>query len=199
MHRYRPRLTYANVMATLGVFLSLGGTAWAVAANSVGTKNLKDGAVTKPKIASGAVTGTKVNVSNFPAVPSARHADDASHLGGRAARSYALASTLHPTSAFLENGWQTVELYGVAGYAKDQFGIVHLFGFASNADTSAKTIFTLPAGDRPAYRVLEVVRIGNTINPPLSGLLEIDTDGTVSAYTATQQIGLEGVTFSAGG
>jgi hypothetical protein len=70
MTRFRPHLTYANVMATVGVFLGLGGTAWAVAANSVGTKQLKAGAVTtakirnravtKAKLATGAVTGAKV-------------------------------------------------------------------------------------------------------------------------------------------
>jgi hypothetical protein len=195
------RPSHATVVAYLALFVALGGGAYAASQlpnNSVGTKNLKDGAVTKPKIANGAVTGTKVNFSNFPAVPSARHADDASQLGGRAARSYALARTLHPTSAFLEHGWYNAGSYGVAGYAKDQFGIVHLFGSAYNNTTSGSTIFTLPVGDRPAYRVREVVTFGNGISEPF-GLLEIDTDGTVSAYTGTKQIGLEGVTFSAGG
>jgi hypothetical protein len=60
MHRFRPRLTYSNVMATLGVFLGLGGTAWAVAANSVGTEQLKNGAVTNPKLAANSVGTGKV-------------------------------------------------------------------------------------------------------------------------------------------
>jgi hypothetical protein len=47
-------------MATLGVFLALGGSAWAVAANSVGTKELKAGAVTTPKIRNRAVTKAKL-------------------------------------------------------------------------------------------------------------------------------------------
>lgn len=58
--RLRPRLTYANVMASIAVFLALGGTAYAVAANSVGAKQLKNGAVTKPKLASNAVGAGKV-------------------------------------------------------------------------------------------------------------------------------------------
>jgi hypothetical protein len=44
---FRPRLTYANVMATLGVFLGLGGGAYAVsttlARNSVGSAQLRKG------------------------------------------------------------------------------------------------------------------------------------------------------------
>jgi hypothetical protein len=50
----RPRLTYANVVSTLCLFLLLGGGAYAAAhlpKNSVGTKQLKKGAVTKVKIA----------------------------------------------------------------------------------------------------------------------------------------------------
>jgi hypothetical protein len=42
------RLTYANVMATIAVFMALGGTSFAlsaIAANSVGSKQLKNGRV----------------------------------------------------------------------------------------------------------------------------------------------------------
>lgn len=55
--RLRPRLTYANVIATLALFLVLGGAAYAATAlpaNSVGTKQLKDQAVTLTKISSSA-------------------------------------------------------------------------------------------------------------------------------------------------
>lgn len=51
------RLTYANVVSTICLFLLLGGVAYAgtkLAANSVGTRQLKRGAVTIPKIAKAA-------------------------------------------------------------------------------------------------------------------------------------------------
>ena len=54
MRRIRPHLTYANVMATVAVFLALGGGAFAVThlkKNSVKTKNIKNKAVTEPKLA----------------------------------------------------------------------------------------------------------------------------------------------------
>lgn len=60
MHRLRRHLSYANVVSTLSLFIVLGGTAWAVAANSVGTAQLKNGAVTSPKIAQSAVTSDKI-------------------------------------------------------------------------------------------------------------------------------------------
>lgn len=49
----RPRLTYANVVASLALFVALGGTGYAavqLAPNSVGTRQLKRGAVTAAKI-----------------------------------------------------------------------------------------------------------------------------------------------------
>jgi hypothetical protein len=60
----RKRLTYANVMSTIAVFLVLGGGA-AVAAsqlakNSVGKKQLKANAVTTAKIKKNAVTSKKI-------------------------------------------------------------------------------------------------------------------------------------------
>jgi hypothetical protein len=60
----RNRLTYANVMSSIAVFLLLGGGA-AIAAkqlgkNSVGTKQLKKNAITKAKIKKNAVTAAKI-------------------------------------------------------------------------------------------------------------------------------------------
>jgi hypothetical protein len=91
----RKRLTYANVMSSIAVFLILGG-ATALAAgqlgkNTVGTKQLKKNAVTTAKIKkeavttakikNGAVTGAKVNLSSLGTVPSATNATNATNAG----------------------------------------------------------------------------------------------------------------------
>lgn len=91
MKQIRKRLTYANVMSSIAVFLVLGG-ATAVAAkqlgsktvgtkqlkaNSVTTAKIKKNAVTSTKIKNGAVTGAKVNLSSLGTVPSASHANTA--------------------------------------------------------------------------------------------------------------------------
>jgi hypothetical protein len=64
VQRILKRLSYANVMSTMAMFLVLGGaTAFAAAnlgKNSVGTKQLKTSAVTASKLGKGAVTATKI-------------------------------------------------------------------------------------------------------------------------------------------
>jgi hypothetical protein len=58
----RPKLNYANVIATIALFVALGGVAVAAGLpkNSVGTKQLKRGAVNAAKLKRGAVTSGKI-------------------------------------------------------------------------------------------------------------------------------------------
>lgn len=77
----RPKLSYANVVATLALFIALGGASYAalkLPKNSVGSKQLKKNAVTTAKIKNGAVTGSKIQLNSLGAVPSATHAATAS-------------------------------------------------------------------------------------------------------------------------
>jgi hypothetical protein len=62
MKQVRKRFTYANVMSSIAVFLVLGGVAAAVSVphKSVGTKQLKAGAVTAAKLHKNAVTNAKI-------------------------------------------------------------------------------------------------------------------------------------------
>jgi hypothetical protein len=63
LHRH---LTYANVVATLALFLGLGGAAWAVnelPAKSVGARQLRPGAVTARKLRKNAVSAPKIEAS----------------------------------------------------------------------------------------------------------------------------------------
>jgi hypothetical protein len=62
VRRLRSRLTYANVMSSVAVFVALGGGAYALSVpkNSVGSRQLKRNAVTNAKIRRNAVTSSKV-------------------------------------------------------------------------------------------------------------------------------------------
>jgi hypothetical protein len=71
--RLRPRLTYANVMVTLLAFVVLGGggayAAVHLGKNSVGTKQLKNGAVTGAKVKDGSLGATDFKAGQLPAGP----------------------------------------------------------------------------------------------------------------------------------
>jgi hypothetical protein len=90
--RMRQRLTFANVISVIALFIALGGGAYAAVAlpkNSVGSKQIKKNAVTNAKIGKNAVTGAKVkdgsltgtdiNLTTLPKVGSATNADNATH------------------------------------------------------------------------------------------------------------------------
>ena len=78
-------------MATIAVFVALGGGAYAATqlpANSVGTPQLKPGAVTSGKIKDGTIVGADVNKTKLGKVPNAAQADNAAKLGGLLPSSY---------------------------------------------------------------------------------------------------------------
>jgi hypothetical protein len=95
---FRGKLTYANVMATVAVFIALGGGAIAasnLAKNSVGTKQLRNNAVTGAKVKNGSLTGADVDAATLGKVPSAALADSAAHAGS----ADSAANANHATSA----------------------------------------------------------------------------------------------------
>lgn len=97
------KFTYANVTATIALFVALGGGAYAATQlpkNSVGTKQLKSNAVTAAKIKNGAVTGPKVNLASLGTVPSATTATTAGSAGTAASAANASALGGNPPSAF---------------------------------------------------------------------------------------------------
>jgi len=123
----RVRLTYANVMATIAVFIALGGTSYAISKlpkNSVGTKQLKKNAVTGAKVKDRALTGTDIVESTLGVVPSASHAKtaDSATLAGRA------LDAEHSASA--ERALEAERLGGAtaSSYAKVQLEPVHVIG-----------------------------------------------------------------------
>src|SRR4051794_41335432 len=69
----RPRrLSYANVVSSLALFIVLGGVSWAAAtlpANSVGKRQLKNNAVTGRKVANGSLRAADFARGALPAGP----------------------------------------------------------------------------------------------------------------------------------
>jgi hypothetical protein len=145
MNRLRPRFTYANVVATLALFLVLtGGAAYAathLAKNSVGSKQLKKNSVTGAKIKNETITGAKINLGTLGQVPSAASADhaataasansavnataasNASRLGGLASSSYAQkGETLFATVAPASSAAQVLRGRGAISVEREAVG-----------------------------------------------------------------------------
>jgi hypothetical protein len=80
----RLKLTYANVIATLALFLALGGGAWAATSlprNSVGNAQLRNASITGEKIRSGSLVAANFAEGELPAGP--RGAPGAPGLPGK--------------------------------------------------------------------------------------------------------------------
>jgi hypothetical protein len=94
--KIRKRITYANVMSSIAVFLVLGGasayaakkigsneikgnsiTTGKIKKNAVTASKIKKNSITTAKIANGAVTGAKLNLGTVGTVPNATHANTA--------------------------------------------------------------------------------------------------------------------------
>jgi hypothetical protein len=72
----------AMVVGCIALIVALGGTSYAairLPANSVGTKQLKNGAVTAAKVRSNSLAGTQINEGSLAQVPSAQRADEAAY------------------------------------------------------------------------------------------------------------------------
>jgi hypothetical protein len=132
MKRLTGRLTYANVVATLALFIALaGGTAFAATQilpkNSVGTEQIRDSSITGAKIAPGAITGADVISDSLGNVPGATHAATADH----AAQAAHANSADHADSAGTATSAADAAALGgtpAGGYAKRALEAEHVVG-----------------------------------------------------------------------
>lgn len=199
---FRDRVTYANVMSTLGVFIALGGTSYAAVklpADSVGNKQLRDAAVTSQIIRDGAVTSADL-------APGAVAAGPRGPKGSTGERGPQGASGLAPAE-----GWQALQLldgwanyggpFAGAAFTRDQLGAVHLRGLvtrASGPPTLGSLIGVLPPGYRPKGDRVFSVHTGH--EPYSGGRVDVRADGVVTwiAGSVGEQdyTSLDGISFA---
>jgi hypothetical protein len=177
----------AMVIACLALLVALSGTGYAaikLPAKSVGTKQLKTGAVTNAKLARRAVTGAKVagnsltgtqikeaTLATVPKATRAVTADTATHATAADSATHAVtadaASGIAPPEGWhlvgavgqplFQHSWQNgANIYDEPlGFYKDRAGVVHLRG-RIQCGAPNNTIFQLPAGYRPATSKIAV-------------------------------------------
>jgi hypothetical protein len=108
--RLRSKLTYANVMATIAIFLVLTGVGFAVAKlpkKSVGPKQLKNGAVRSKKIHKDAVNASKIKAGAVGRSEIANGAVGSGEIANKAVTRNKIADSAIPLLGTLRTG-QTV-------------------------------------------------------------------------------------------
>jgi hypothetical protein len=195
------------VISLIALFVALGGTTYAATslpANSVGTPQIKNKAVTAAKINT---HGLKIqNAKSADTAQNATYAktaQNATALGGYPASYFALAAIEPPhivgasNQPPFENGWSSAlgaDDEGLSFY-KDTWGVVHLQGNAGNVNPSTSTIFNLPTGYRPTKDLyFAVYGAGGS-----AAYVQVASDGDVTVIGPAQNyVGLSNVTFKEG-
>jgi len=196
----------AFVISLIALFVALGGTTYAATslpANSVGTRQIKNKAVTADKLAHGLKVQNATNATTAQNATYAKTARTANALQGYPASYFAL-STIEPAHVVgatnqppFQNGWSAT--LGAAdeglSFYKDGFGIVHIQGNAGNVTPTTGTIFTLPSGYRPAKNLyFAVYGSGGS-----AAYAQITASGNVTLIGPAQNYaGLSNITFRDG-
>ena len=197
MNFARKRLTYANVMSSIAVFLVLGGAAFAASQlpkNSVGSKQLKKNAVTNAKIKKDAVTGAKVkngsltgsdiNLGTLGTVPSATNATNAANATNA-------TNATNAGNANTVGGLRIVKfsLNGPKNIGETQIlnlNGLQLFASCSSGDVTVIARTTVPNGEISAYAF---DASGETFEGEYEDTFSPGIDMTLPAPTNTDVLG----------
>ena len=115
LRRLVSRLSYANVMSTLAVFIALGGSSYALV--RVDGKQLKNRSVSGKKLKRNTLGGSTVKESRLGKVPRARAADRSTTLQGLGPAAFKLrcpANTKYVSGVCIERVPRPAAPYGVA-------------------------------------------------------------------------------------
>lgn len=118
LKRLRSKLTYANVMATIAVFLVLTGIGFAVAKlprKSVGNKQLKNNAVTSKKIHKDAVNASKIKTGAVGRSEIASGAVSNSEISNQAVTRNKIADSAIPLLGTLRTGQTLRGVFNLGG------------------------------------------------------------------------------------
>ena len=170
----RSRLTYANVMATIAVFLALGGgIAWALGRNSVRSKHIVNGQVKSADVEDDGLSGEDVSEETLD--PDTLPGPDPAEFTDVGLPPKAAPGCEGPGwyDDLFDNGRNAASVY------RDPTGIVHLRGGVIQcAGAGPNPFFILPAGYRPASEENFLASASGSVS---AVRIEVDTGGAVSA------------------
>jgi hypothetical protein len=182
----RGRPSPALVIALIALFVSIGGVGYAAA--TIGTNDIKNGAVTAKKLHKNAVASTKIQ---FGAVNGTK-VEDHSLTGADLRRPEPYHEIGAAGEPRFQNGAHNFgDGFSTAGFFVDREGIVHLKGTVTA--TRDTVIFNLPPGYRPNQELFIP-----TLATVSSGRLFINPNGDVEvggAVPSTANYALDSITF----
>jgi len=225
MRALRSKLTYANVISTLCLFLLLGGgaamAAGKLARNSVGTRQIKNAAITGPKIKRASIEATKLTAlatSTLKGATGPRGPKGATGAKGVAGAkgergpvgpqgpqgptgTFAAPEALRVVGAADQPafgaGWENFNpsTRPPAAFYLDRQGIVHLQGEVTRASGTGAQVFVLPAGYAPELQQT-FPAVGNS---GTLAVISIEPNGEVHFNSGDPGVlHLNGVTWRAG-
>lgn len=214
MPALRRRLTYANVTASLALFIALGGGAYAAVTlpkNSVGAAQLKKNSVSSTKVKDRSLLKKDFKTGQLPAGPKGdTGAPGAKGDKGDKGDTGQVPAQAPPTTiTSFQNSWSAYDSGTPATtddtparFWKDFGGVVHLEGAVTHVAGvgDGSVIFQLPEGFRPAANYLNfaVVTTGFSDFNEVLGMLDIGNDGNVFYEGGNPEyFSLDGVTFRA--
>src|SRR3954453_19038115 len=69
LKRLRDKLSYANVVASLALFIALGGSAYAIGAGTIGTREVRDNSLRSRDVRTNTLTGRDIDERTLRGVP----------------------------------------------------------------------------------------------------------------------------------
>jgi hypothetical protein len=179
LHRLRRRLTYANVMSTLAVFIALGGSSYA--AFTISGSSIKNRSIAGKKLRHNTLTGVQIKESRLARVPRAKRADTLDGLTAGDLKIKCPADTFPAADVCVERNARPAAAYGSA--------------------VSTCMLVGTPAG--PGRRLPthgELLAAFSTVDPAPSGELTADvypsgsSPGRLDVLFVTDKTGAVGIT-----
>lgn len=136
----RDRLTYANVIATLALFIALGGTSLAV--TQITGRSIKNRSITRVDVKKNTLTGTEIKESSLRTVPRATKAGTATSALSALAANSANTATSADQAKNADSATNSAALGGQGASAFEKSSRIQ-FGRASAAPAGASSETTL--------------------------------------------------------
>ena len=176
--RIRRRLTYSNVMATVAVFIALGGSSYAV--TRISGSELMNNSVAGKKLKRNTLGGARINESRVGRVPRARLADRLGGLSAGELQQRCPPGTVYSSGACVERTARAPATYSLAVDICQREAFKGFGEFSGRLPTWIELYRTVNRGGDPALA---------SPGELTADIADVRPDGTVIAVVLTTATG----------